>query len=42
MEDIVFNSPSAAAGFCIFGSENGRIVWKNESKKTLKELDSEI
>lgn len=42
MEDIVFNSPSAAAGFCIFGSENGRTAWKNESKKTLKELDSEI
>ena len=41
-EDIVFNSPSAAAGFCVFGSENGRTAWKNESKKTLKELDSEI
>ena len=42
MEDIVFNSPSAAAGFCVFGSENGRIAWKTESGKTLKELESEV
>ncbi|WP_295811181.1 GIY-YIG nuclease family protein [uncultured Victivallis sp.] len=41
-EDIVFNSPSAAAGFCVFGAENGRTAWKNESKKTLKELDGAI
>lgn len=42
MEDIVFNSPSAAAGFCVLGSENGRIAWKTESGKTLKELESEV
>ena len=41
-EDIVFNSPSAAAGFCVLGSENGRIAWRTESGKTLKELESEV
>ncbi len=41
-EDIIFNSPSAAAGFCVFGAENGRISWKTEAGKTLKELDGEI
>ena len=41
-KDIAFDSPSAAAGFCVFGSANGRIAWKNESGKTLKELDAEI
>lgn len=41
-EDIVFSSPSAAAGFCVWGSENGRISWKTESGKTLKELESEV
>ena len=41
-EDIVFNSPSAAAGFCVFGTENGRIAWKTEAGKTLKELESEV
>ena len=41
-EDIVFNSPSAAAGFCVFGSENGKIAWKTESCKTLKEFESEV
>ena len=40
-EDIVFNSPSAAAGFCVLGSENGRIAWRTESGKTLKELEEE-
>ncbi len=42
MDDIVFNSPSAAAGFCVFGAENGRTAWKNKWKKTLRELDGEI
>lgn len=41
-EDIAFNSPSAAAGFCVFASENGRIAWKTESGKTLKDLDAEV
>lgn len=41
-EDIFFNSPSAAAGFCVYGAENGRISWKTDAGKTLKELDGEI
>lgn len=41
-EDIFFNSPSAAAGFCVYGAENGRISWKTEAGKTLKELDGQI
>ena len=41
-DNIVFNSPSAASGFCIFGEDNGRLSWKNESGKTLKELESEV
>ena len=41
-EDIIFSSPTAAAGFCVFGAENGRIAWKTESGKTLKELESEV
>ena len=41
-KDIAFDSPSAAAGFCVFGSANGRIAWTAESGKTLKELDAEV
>ena len=41
-EDITFSSPSQAAGFCMYGSANGRVAWKNKSSgKTLKELDME-
>jgi len=35
-KDIPFSSPSAAAGFCVFGSANGKVAWKEESGKTLK------
>ena len=41
-KDIAFDSPSAAAGFCVFGSANGRIAWTTESGKTLKELAAEV
>ena len=41
-KDIAFDSPSSAAGFCVFGSANGRIAWTTESGKTLKELDAEV
>ena len=40
--DIPFDSPSTAAGFCVFGSANGRTAWITESGKTLKELDAEV
>lgn len=39
-KDIPFSSPSAAAAFCVFGSANGKKVWKNESGKVLKDFDS--
>ena len=41
-KDLVFASPSAASGFCVFGASNGRVAWKNASGKTLKELEAEI
>ena len=41
-EDIIFDSPSAAASFCIFREANGRTAWKTESGKTLKELENEV
>lgn len=42
IDNISFTSPSAASGFCVMGSDNGRAAWKNEDGKTLKELESEI
>ena len=36
-KDISFNSPSAAAAFCVFGSANGKVAWKDESGKSLKD-----
>ena len=41
-DNICFSSPSAASGFCVMGSDNGRISWKDESGKTLKELEGEV
>ena len=41
LEDIAFSSPSQAAAFCVFGTANGRVAWKDESGKTLKERDAE-
>jgi hypothetical protein len=37
---IVFKSPSAAASVLMAGSLNGRLVWKDITGKTLKELQS--
>ncbi len=42
IKDIAFDSPSAAASFCVFGEANGRTAWKDESGKTLRELDAEV
>ena len=39
-DDIVFNSPSGAACFVVFGSVNGMDVWKNETGKSLKQLEN--
>ena len=41
-KDIAFNSPTAAAAFCVFAEINGKTAWKDESGKTLKELDAEV
>lgn len=38
--DIVFNSPSGAACFVIFGSVNGMDVWKTDVGKSLKMLEN--
>ena len=40
--DIVFNSPSAAAGFCVYGAINGRTAWTTEDGRTLKALEEGI
>src|SRR5690625_1946519 len=39
LEDTLFTSPSAAAGFVTYSSANGIIMWQNESGKTLKEIE---
>lgn len=39
-EDILFNSPSAAAAFVYFGSANGLIMWKTDEGTTLKDLEA--
>ena len=41
-KDIAFSSPSSAAGFCVFGSSNGRTAWQTEAGKTLKALEAEV
>ncbi|TNH04712.1 GIY-YIG nuclease family protein [Testudinibacter sp. TR-2022] len=38
-ENILFKSPSYAASFVLGGHVNGRIYWKDENGKTLKELE---
>lgn len=37
-KDIVFNSPSSAATFCIGNAANGWLEWKNQQGKTLDEV----
>lgn len=39
-EDILFRSPSAAAGFVTYASANGLTAWSNGDGKTLKEIES--
>lgn len=40
IEDTLFTSPSAAAGFVTYASANGIIMWLDEKGKTLKEIES--
>jgi hypothetical protein len=37
--DLLFNSPSAAAGFVIGGSANGKTALVTEDRKTLKDIE---
>ncbi len=37
-QDIIFNSPSSAASFCLGLSSNGWVDWKEKSGKTLDEV----
>jgi len=39
-EDVLFKSPSYAAAFVIGGHANGLTEWKNDSGRTLKELEN--
>jgi len=40
-EDVLFKSPSAAAGFVVGGSVSGMLEWKTAEGKTLKEIENE-
>ena len=40
IEDTLFTSPSAAAGFVTYSSANGMIMWLDEKGITLKEIES--
>lgn len=40
LEDALFKSPSAAAGFVTYASANGLIMWVTADGKTLKEMES--
>lgn len=40
IEDTLFRSPSAAAGFISYGSANGLIMWLTDDKKTLKDMEN--
>lgn len=40
-EDTLFSSPSAAAGFVVFASANGLIMWVNSEGKTLRDIENQ-
>jgi len=39
-EDVLFKSPSAAAGFITYASANGLTMWVTDEGKSLKEMES--
>lgn len=39
-EDILFTSPSAAAGFVTYASANGMIMWLDKKGRNLKEKEN--
>jgi hypothetical protein len=40
MEDVLFKSPSAAAGFVTYSSANGLIMWMTHDGRTLKDIEN--
>ena len=40
LEDTLFKSPSAAAGFITYASANGLIMWMTSDGTTLKDIES--
>ena len=42
VQDYTFDSPSMAAAVMLARSANGRIEWKNDQDRTLKELQEEV
>ena len=40
LEDTLFTSPSAAAGFVTYASTNGMIIWQDKKGRTLKDIES--
>lgn len=40
IEDTLFTSPSAAAGFVTYASANGIIMWLDEKGRTLREIEN--
>ena len=41
IEDTLFSSPSAAAGFVAFASANGLIMWVDSEGRTLRDLENQ-
>jgi hypothetical protein len=41
IEDTLFSSPSAAAGFVVFASANGLIMWIDSEGRTLRDLENQ-
>lgn len=39
-EDTLFSSPSSAAGFVVYASANGLIMWSNSEGKSLRDLEN--
>ena len=37
-QDVVFNSPSGASAFAIYGSSDGKVDWKDSDKRPLKDF----
>lgn len=40
IEDLLFKTPSAAAGFITYSSSNGLIMWMDDEGRTLKDIEN--